>query len=332
MYYQNKSKMKNKKKICGITPSTPSFSKALAILMTGMLIILCPCLFSQPIPLQFSGEDYLKYTGQYKGERFPDGRPKVSDEILERMKLVTIDEAWEVLRDHGYHCQFDQDWVMTHENPVLVGRAVTMSFIPHRPDIADVVAQEGKNQGLAGRDKHWVMEKLVKKDVIVADLFGKKVGGGFVGSNLANMISYKTGTGMVVDGGARDLAGVLDLKDFYAFTRNWHPSTSGSYDRSMVVGMNLPIRIGAASVLPGDVVLGLRDGVVFIPAHLALEVVETSEVVRLKDEFGFLRLREGTYTGGQIDSRWTEEIKADFNNWVKSKNIRFSDFQKGLME
>lgn len=283
---------------------------------------------AQPIPFKFSQQDYQKYTGQYDGERFPDGRPKVSTDILERMKLVTVEEAWGILRSHGYNCQFEQGWVMTHESPVLVGRAVTIGFLPDRPDISGVVAQEGEAMGLEGRDKHWVMDKLQEHDVIIADLFGKKVGGAFIGDNLANMIYNRTGTGMVVDGGCRDLAGILELENFYVFNRNWHPSTSQTYDKTMVINMNTPIRIGEATVMPGDVVLGLKEGIIFIPAHLALEVVETSEVIRLRDEFGFERLKSGTYTAGQIDSQWTDEIKEDFRGWLQQKDVELSEFQK----
>ncbi|GJM29669.1 MAG: hypothetical protein DHS20C17_23040 [Cyclobacteriaceae bacterium] len=304
----------------------------LNILLFSYLIPWGCSIQAQPIPFKFSPEDYQKYTVQYQGERFPDGRPMVSKDILDRMKLVTVEEAWGILRSHGYNCQFEQGWVMTHENPVLVGRAVTIGFLPHRPDIADVVAEEGKTLGLEGRDKHWVMDKLEKDDVIIADLFGKKVGGAFIGDNLANMIYNKTGTGMIVDGGCRDLAGVLELPEFYVFNRNWHPSTSQTYDKTMVINMNTPIRIGEATVMPGDVVLGLREGVVFIPAHLALEVVETSEVIRLRDEFGFDRLKSGVYTAGQIDSQWTKEIRDDFINWLKQKKVNLSDFQKQHIE
>lgn len=310
-----------------------SLCKIASVFLTSffMSMLFGHTLMAQPIPFKFSNEDYLLYTGEYKGERFPDGRPKVSKDILEKMKSVTIEEAWAVLRNHGYNSQFEQGWVMTHENPVLVGRAVTCSFIPHRPDVADVVAREGEKQGLEGRDKHWVMDKLVEDDIIIADLFGKNVGGAFVGDNLANMIHKKTGTGMVVDGGCRDLAGVLELPDFYVFNRNWHPSTSSTYDKTMMMGMNIPVRIGEAAVMPGDVVLGLREGVIFIPAHLAVEVVETSEIVQLRDEFGFQRLREGIYTAGQIDTQWTDEIRADFAEWIKSKKTELSSFQQELI-
>ncbi|MCB0685883.1 MAG: RraA family protein [Saprospiraceae bacterium] len=315
-----------------ILPVNPEFFCSRSFIFLFFWTSVTVALSQQPpIPFQFSTDDYQHFTSNYQGERFADGRPKVSKDILERMKLVTIEEAWSVLREHGYSCQFDQGWVMTHENPVLVGRAVTCSFLPYRPDIAEVIVEDGKKNNFTGRDKHWVMQQLVEDDVIVVDLFGKKVGAGFVGDNLANLIQQKTGTGMVVDGGCRDLAGVMELDNFVVFNRNWHPATSSAYDKSMVIGMNLPIRIGEAAVLPGDVVLGLREGVIFIPAHLALEVVETSEVVRLKDEFGFQRLREGKYTGGQIDTKWTTPIQQDFKDWIEKRNIRLSDFQEKLI-
>ncbi|MFC1526150.1 RraA family protein [Candidatus Latescibacterota bacterium] len=272
-----------------------------------------------PLPFVLPREQMVRYTQQYEGERFPDGRPRVPDSILVRMKEVTCEQAWAVLRQKGYNCQYQGRWVVTHDNPVLVGRAVTCNFIPHRPDLAQVVIEEAKERGLEGRDKHWVMDRLVHDDVLVADLLDKQIGGGFIGDNLANMIYKKTGTGCVVWGGTRDLAGVLELKDFIVFNRNWDPSTSGSYDQTMIIGYNTPIVIGRAAVMAGDVVLGLREGVVFIPAHLAQEVVEASELTRLKDQFGFQRLKAGVYTGGQIDAAWTDEITGDFHDWVRQE-------------
>lgn len=272
-----------------------------------------------PLPFVLSPEQMVAYTGKYEGERFADGRPKVPDSILERMKKVTCEQAWTVLRSHGYNCQYQGKWVVTHDDPVLVGRAVTCNFIPHRPDLADVVNSAATKQGLEGRDKHWVMDRLVTDDVIVADLLDKQIGGGFIGDNLANMIHKKTGTGAVVWGGTRDLAGVLELEDFVVFNRNWDPSTSGSYDQTMIIGYNTPIVIGRAAVMAGDIVLGLKEGVVFVPAHLAREVVETSEVIQLKDAFGFERLKAGVYTGGQIDAAWTEPINNDFYDWVRAR-------------
>lgn len=272
---------------------------------------------SLPLPFVLSREQMEWYTRHFDGERFPDGRPRVSDDVLRRMHQVTCEQAWAVLREHGFNCQYQGKWVTTHTNPVLVGRAVTCNFIPHRPDVGDAVNDAARARGLQGRDKHWVMDRLVKDDVLVADLMDKQIGGGFIGDNLANMIHQKTGTGCVVWGGTRDLAGVLELEDFVVFNRNWDPSTSSAYDQTMIVGYNTPIAIGRAAVMAGDVVLGLREGVVFVPAHLAVEVVERSEMTRLRDAFGYQRLKAGVYTAGQIDARWTDAITADFHGWVR---------------
>lgn len=284
-----------------------------------------------PLPFTLSREQMEHYTSQYDGERFEDGRPKVPDSILERMKKVTCEQAWGTLRNHGYECQYQGKWVVTHDNPVLVGRAVTCNFIPHRPDIADTVVEDARAQGLAGRDKHWVMDQLTTGDVIVADLLDRQIGAGFMGDNLANMIHEKTGTGAVVWGGTRDLAGVLELETFVVFNRNWDPSTSGSYDKTMVIGYNTPIAIGRASVMAGDVVLGLKEGVVFVPAHLAQEVVEQAELIQLKDRFGFQRLKDGVYTAGQIDGAWEDPITEDFHGWVREIIAELPDEQQAFL-
>jgi 4-hydroxy-4-methyl-2-oxoglutarate aldolase len=274
----------------------------------------------------FSRDHLIEYSPLWKGERFADGRPKVPDEILQRMKDVSIEEAWAVCRKHGFNNQFEGNWVMTHQDPVLVGRAVTASFLPARPDVNQAIEEQGKKIGRVGGQNSWVIDTVVKGDVIVVDLMGKIVDGTFMGDNLANSIWAKSGgTGVVIDGGARDIEGVLRVPDFPVFNRGWDPSAIAE---CMLAGLNTPIRIGRAVVMPGDVVLGKREGVLFVPAHLAQEVVETSEMIRLRDEFGHQRLREGKYTPGQIDRQWSEEIEKDFTQWLKSRSGELTPYQR----
>ncbi|MBM3333176.1 RraA family protein [Candidatus Sumerlaeota bacterium] len=275
----------------------------------------------------FDKDRLVEYTPMWKGERFPDGRPKVADDILKRMRDVSIEEAWAVLRRHGFNYQFEGNWVIAGpDKPVLVGRAVTACFQPVRPDVNDVIQKKGKEQGRIGGQNSWIIDTLVKGDVPVVDLMGKIVDGTFMGDNLANSISAKTGgTGVVVDGGARDLEGVEEIPNFPVFNRGWDPSAIANV---MLMGINTPIRIGRAAVMPGDVVLGKKEGVIFIPAHLAQEVVEFSEVTRLRDQFGWQRLREGKYTPGEIDRAWPEEIERDFREWVKSKESQLTPYQR----
>jgi regulator of RNase E activity RraA len=266
----------------------------------------------------FTKDHVEAYSPEWKGERFPDGRPKVPDEILARMKPVSIEEAWAVLKRHGFNNQFEGNWVTAGpKDPILVGRAVTAFFFPVRPDVNTVIKEKGEKEGRIGGQNSWIIDTVVKGDVIVVDLMGKVVDGTFMGDNLANSIWAKSGgKGVVINGGARDIQGVEEIPDFPVFNRGWDPSAIADV---MLMGINTPVRIGRACVMPGDVVLAKKEGIIFIPAHLAQEVVESSEVIRVRDEFGHQRLREGKYTPGQIDRKWSDDIEKDFTEWLKGK-------------
>ena len=244
--------------------------------------------------------------------RFPDGRPRVPDDLIERMKPVTTEEAWGTLRKHGYTQQFAGNWFATHPNRVLVGRAVTTVFVPRRPDLHELVEESGQQQGRIGGQNSWVIDTLEKGDVMVVDMFDKVVNGAFIGDNLATSIRRRTMAGAVIEGTIRDYQGIRDLPDVNFFCRGLHPSFILDVT---LLSINLPVRIGETTVLPGDIVLGTPTGVVFIPPHLAQEVVERSEDVRVRDEFGKQRLGEGRYTPGEIDRVWSDEIEADFTDW-----------------
>ncbi|MGB3777454.1 MAG: RraA family protein [Tunicatimonas sp.] len=255
----------------------------------------------------------VAYTSQWEGERYDDGRPKVSDRLLERAKDISIEEAWGVLRNEGYENQFEGNWKMIHDDVAIVGRALTAQYMPTRPDVAEAIKKQGEADGRIGASNSWPIDELQMGDVYVADGYGKIVDGTLIGDNLGNSIYAKSGNGVVFDGSLRDLGGLSKIEGFNAFVRGWDPS----FIKDMMLGgLNTPIRIGRATVLPGDVVLAKREGVVFIPAHLAEKVITNAEFIALKDQYGHQVLREGKYTPGQIDTRWTDEIKQDFLSWV----------------
>lgn len=285
-------------------------------LSTIILSVFIPSLVSGQVGA-FSKEARIEYTKQNPFDRFPDGRPKVSDDIVQRMKDVSIEEAWGVLRGHRYNFQFEGNWLNVHPERVLVGRAVTAAFMPVRPDVNDIITAKGKTEGRIGGQNSWVIDTLVEGDVIVVDLFGKIQDGTFAGDNLGNSIYARSKTGMVIDGGIRDLDGNFEIPDFSIFVRGVDPTAIADV---MLMGINIPVRIGRVTVMPGDVVLGRREGIIFIPPQFAGEVVKESEKIRLRDEFGHLRLREKKYTPGQIDSKWTPEIEKDFGEWLKTRN------------
>ena len=256
-------------------------------------------------------------TSVFPYDRLPDGRPHVPDDILLRMREVTNDEAWGVVeRGHNYHFQFEGGWYNLHPDRVLVGRAVTVRMVPYRPDFHDVVQAEGERDGRSGGQNTWVIDTLRPGDVLVVDLFGKIEDGTFIGDNLGTAIAARAGTGLVVHGGIRDYERVRQLENFNVFCRGVHPSAILDVTLAEVNG---PLRIGNATVMPGDVVLGTREGVSFIPAHLAEEVVARSEDVRQRDVFGKSRIADGIYTSGQIDvSTWADDIEADYQVWISN--------------
>jgi regulator of RNase E activity RraA len=267
--------------------------------------------------VQITKEQLIALTPEWKGERFPDGRPKVPNDIIQRMKSVSVEEAWAVMKNAGYGYQVAEGWQVINPDSVLVGRAVTATFMPGRPDVWKAIDSVGKKEGKRGQNT-WAVDLLVKGDVYVADQFGAHKNGPTIGDNVGSAIYAKSGNGIVYDGALRDVEGLKEIGGFTSYYTSYDPSYHNPQGdlTTMIVGINQPTRIRMVTVMPGDVVLGKLGVVVFIPPHLAEKVVKTSEIIRLRDMFGHQRLREGKYTAGQIDSRWTDDIERDFSKWL----------------
>lgn len=284
--------------------------RTLRLTCTLAAILLMP--LTQLNAVNLTPDQIEALTPDWKGERTADGRPKVSADILQRMKNVSLEEAWGVLQGAGYKNQFEGRWLILHPDEVMVGRAVTALYLPSRPDLDERVKELGKEQKRIGPSNSWPIDVLQPGDLYVADGFGKIIDGTLIGDNLGNAIYAKSGNGVVFNGSARDVEGLSEIEGFNAFVRGWDPSAIKDMTMAQLNG---PINLGRVTVLPGDVVLAKRGGAIFIPAHLAEKVVTRSEVIRLKDRFGHQRLREGKYTPGQIDRAWSDEIKEDFLHW-----------------
>jgi len=296
--------------------------KMIAGVLAGMsLLAFTPRLTAQQE--FFTRDDVIKYTPDWQGERFPDGRPKVPDDILDRMKNVTLEEAWATLRNAGFVHQYEDGWYSIHPDQILVGRALTAVWMPGRPDIQKVIEDQGKKDNRQGATNAWPVDMLQPRDVYVADHFGLKTDGPSIGDNVGNAIYARSGNGIVYDGAVRDINGLNELPNFTSFVRFYDPShhfgslASGRLLNSTMVSINGPTRIGHATVMPGDVILGRNGGVLFIPPQLAERVVKESESTRLEDTFGHQRLREKKYTAGQIDAKWSPEIEQDYRAWLK---------------
>jgi regulator of RNase E activity RraA len=262
-----------------------------------------------------SSPEYIKaLTSQWQGERFPDGRPKVPDLILERLQNSTLEQIWGYLGNRGYRNQVEKDWIILKPGETMVGRVVTAQFMPSRPDLDSLVKAQGKAEG---RSQHgginiWPIDILTKGDIYVADGYGKVKDGTLIGSSLGTAIHSKTGKGVIFNGPIRDMQELKEVKGFNAWIKGHDPS----YIKDMVpASINAPIRVGQVTVFPGDIVFANEYGVVFIPAHLVEGLVTTSEMVALRDEFERVLLQQNKYSNGEIHGDWSDQIKNDFRAW-----------------
>jgi regulator of RNase E activity RraA len=279
------------------------------------LSILFTCAFSQSYlsAQTIPKEELIFLTSEWKGDRFPDGRPKIADDLLERAKKIGLDDAWQVLKVSGYLNQFEYGW-KTLNGETITGRVVTAMYMPNRPDLEKNIKARGAQQGRVGNTNTWPIAVLGKGDVYVADAFGKINGGTLIGSTLGTSIFAKSGNGVILNGAARDVPGLEEIKGFNAFVREFHPSFM---EEMLLMGLNSPIRIGNAIVMPGDLVIAAKIGVLFVPAHMAEQVISTAEFVVRRDKYAFEVIKSGKYSGGQLDNAWTEEMKMDFLKWME---------------
>jgi 4-hydroxy-4-methyl-2-oxoglutarate aldolase len=267
----------------------------------------------------FSKDQRIEFTPEWRGDRFPDGRPNVPDAVLARLKDVTADEAWDVLQDAGYRNQFEGGWKVINPGQRLVGRVVTAVFMPRRPDVDSVIQANGKKENRIGDENSWIIDILKPGDVLVVDLFGKIRYGTIVGDNLSTAIYAKSHDGLIVNGAIRDVTGIQEIPGFQCYVRGVDPS---ALENVMLTGINVPIRIGEVTVMPGDVAIGDPEGITFVPPQLAAKLADDTEMDHLIDDWGHTMLREGKYTPGQIDAKWTKEMIEQFNAWLEQKGSK----------
>jgi regulator of RNase E activity RraA len=284
-----------------------------------MLVQVAAALVCSAQVFTLSPEQMLKFTAANPYERFPDGRPKVPDSLLEKVRGLSAEEVWIVLPGKGFRNQYEGGWQIMQPGKKLVGRAVTVQFMPTRPDISGPLDADAKAKGVQGIPAHQrVIDSLQKGDVLVVDLFGKLEGGTLVGDNLATAIWAATGTGFVVDGGIRDVEGIAPI-GMPVYSRGAHPSAI-SYQSVMITGVNIPVRIGNTTVMPGDIVFGDREGVYFIPPEHVKEIVDKAEETHVHDEWTKNKFMTGKYKSSDLySSPRIPELKKEYEEYKKQK-------------
>jgi 4-hydroxy-4-methyl-2-oxoglutarate aldolase len=262
--------------------------------------VLCVLFLAAPVKAQFQSfpkQELIDYTAQNPFDRLPDGRPRVPDEVLERARDLSAEDIWATLQEKGYNNQYVDGFILAHPDKPLVGRAFTVQFMPARADVDDVLQAKAKARGIEHLHNQTAIDMLQPGDVLVVDLFGKKVNGTIVGDNLFyyTMVATHKG-GLVVDGSVRDLDGISQI-DMPAYFRAVDPTPIGNV---MLTGINVPVRIGGTTVMPGDLVVGDREGVYFIPPQFAKEVLDRADEIHIHDEWTKKKFAEGKYKSSEI--------------------------------
>ena len=276
------------------------------------------------LPYDLSPEELQAFTPDWQGERDAQGRPMAPDQILDEIeRFVSIPYAWGILKAAGYVRQTLWGYDSTRPNEVMVGRAATASYLPHRPDLRACLMTLGHGAGEIGDMVSWPIERLQKRDVYVADVFGKVEDGPIIGERLGSAIYARTGCGCVHSAAVRDIDGILSIDGFNVFHRGVHPSHA-SPDTVSLMGINCPIRMDGVCVMPGDVVLAKGDCVVFIPPQLAEKCAVTGMLVYYQDQFAIARMREKIYHPGEIDAKWTAPMMEDFFNWLDEQGAELT--------
>jgi len=276
---------------------------------------LC-CMAAAVVPalaqVKMTREQMMFYTSDWKGDRFPDGRPKIADSLLERALSVSIEDVWDYLGGKGYNCQFEAGWQSLHPDKPFAGRALTAQYMPLRPDMEHPILAEGKAEGRVSDNNSWPINELQIGDVYVADGFGKIVEGTLIGSNLGSGIAAHSHVGFVFDAGIRDAEENREIENLNGLYRAYDPS---AWKDMTLTAINAPVRIGRATVLPGDLVLAKKDGVIFIPAILAEEAIASAEFTNLEDAFNFELNRSGK-NGGEFEGGWTAKKYDALAAWI----------------
>ena len=299
-----------------MTRITVTSLKQIAILTISVVLLFASDVASAQL-LTFSNQDLIDYTAQNPFDRLPDGRPKVPDDLIERARGLSSEEVWAVLEHKEFHNQYADGFQVLHPGKTMVGRAFTVQFMPERSDVDSVAKAKAKARGVPRLTNQTAIDMLRPGDVLVVDLFGKKVNGTIVGDNLFYYVMQAThGGGLVVDGSVRDLDGLSEI-DMPAYFRSVDPTPIGNV---MLTGINIPIRIGGVTVMPGDLVVGDREGVYFIPPQEVKNVLDHADETHIHDEWTKKKFAEGKYKSSEIYSSPTDpKLKQEYQEYLKKR-------------
>jgi 4-hydroxy-4-methyl-2-oxoglutarate aldolase len=300
----------------GVCPARIASSVALGI----ALFVAVP---AKAQLVTFSKQDLIDYTAQNPFDRLADGRPRVPDDLIERARGLSSEEVWAVLQEKGFNNQYADGFIVLHPGKTMVGRVFTVQFMPVREDVEAVSKKKAMDRGIPRLTNQTAIDMLQPGDVLVVDLFGKKVNGTIVGDNLFYYVMKAThGGGLVVDGSIRDLDGLSEI-DMPGYFKAVDPTPIGNV---MLTGINIPVRVGDVTVMPGDLAVGDREGVYFIPPQFVKEVLDRADIIHIHDEWTKKKFDEGKYKSSEIYGSPTDpKLQQEYKDYLKR---RLEEIQK----
>ena len=228
------------------------------------------------------------------------------DQLL-KVSTATLCTA---LFKRGLRNQFIQDVrPLNGHLPNMVGEAFTLRYIPAREDLNPISVFQDRSH-----PQRVAVEQCPPGAVMVFDS-RKNPRAASAGSILVTRLKVRGCAGVVTDGGFRDSPEIAEM-DFPAYHNR--PSAPTNLTLHQALDINVPIGCGDVAVFPGDVMVGDREGVVVIPAHLADEIAHEATEMTAFEDFVTEKVLEGRSILGLYPPT-EEQSKLDFEAWRKAK-------------
>jgi regulator of RNase E activity RraA len=282
--------------------------------VTLLLLAAAPGLAQPAAPAAPKGFRSTRTTYSAVMDVLAASRPRVTDEQLAKLKTLPIEAVWGAVQSKGYRHSFVNQWVMTRPDERLVGRALTMRYMPVRPDLMEAVQTLAKEGDWDYQYNVRAGEETKPGDVIVVELGGAIERATFMGDVTGLGIKARGAAGVVVDGGIRDYAEFLPMKGFPVYVKGVHASAMADH---VGVEWNAPVRISNVTVLPGDVVVADPEGVLFFPPQIAADVIAAAQNTVYTETFKREMIQNPKYKSRDVYPRLSPELEKLYEEWKK---------------
>jgi regulator of RNase E activity RraA len=234
----------------------------------------------------------------------------LSTATRDKLKTVSTATLCTALFKRGLRNQFIQD--VRPLNPMaaaMVGEACTLRYIPAREDLNPITVFQDPQH-----PQRVAVDRCPEGAVMVIDS-RKDARAASAGSILITRLMVRGAAGVVTDGGFRDSPELAEMPFPVYHNR---PSAPTNLTLHQAMDINIPIGCGDVAVFPGDVIVGDREGVIVIPAHLADEVAIEAVEMTAYEDFVAEEVRKGRSIIGLYPAT-QQQSRDDFAAWRKAR-------------